>query len=100
MDKETLKKANKLQKKIDQLNDCLNLFEWEPTFSNEKRKSRNPRLCIDADDEEGGRVFVQIPMDLNDEIIQTIKNWIEIESDRVQTEFYHLTPTISKDEQN
>lgn len=94
MDVKTLKEANLLQSRIEKLDLCNNLFYWgtDSNFPEIPTVSRKPKLILEYDDEEDGRSQEPVPMELNEEMIQVLKTWIEIESDRFMTEFEQLKP--------
>tara|TARA_R110002096_G_scaffold242885_2_gene434814 strand:+ start:380 stop:649 length:270 start_codon:yes stop_codon:yes gene_type:complete len=75
MTKEKVEQANSLDKKIKDLKSAMNCFEWTPDGSSVP-VSLNPRLIIEFDDGDEGRVDMPIPMNLSNEMIKFIKGEI------------------------
>lgn len=86
---ETLETANIINKKIKELDDVLDCFEWdEPELS--PNLSRNPSIIIEFDDLEGDRSEIKVPMVLSNQFIQLIKKEVLSERNRLLSEFNDL----------
>jgi hypothetical protein len=79
MEKETLFEANKLNKKIKDLEEAKGCFYFYVSEDDEKLTSisTNPKLFIEVDDCEGGREKIEIPVEVNNELIVVLQNEIE-----------------------
>lgn len=86
MDKETLKKANEIDAKINQLETVLNCFEWEIDYGG---GSTNPQIIIEFDRGDG-RECKKLPMPLNDSLISMLKSHIKLELDFLNNELKAL----------
>lgn len=86
MDKETLKKANLINSKINQLETALDCFEWEPYYGG---GSTNPQIIIEFDGGDG-RENQKLPMPLNDSLISILKSHIKLELDFLNNELKAL----------
>lgn len=73
MDIQTLDKANSLNKKIKQLDEALNCFEWSPGGSIPPI-STNPRIIIEFDND--GREQIKLPLVLSDVLVAILKKEI------------------------
>jgi len=89
MDTTKLKKANDLDRKIKELNEALNCFEW-PVDEGQPKVSTNPRLIIDFDSCEGGREQIKLPMELSNQLSTWIKGEIARELKFTVMEFNEL----------
>jgi hypothetical protein len=70
MNKETLEKANKLNRRITEFDQALNCFEWSPD-EDTAPISTNPQIIIEYDLD--GREQVKLPMILSDELVKILK---------------------------
>lgn len=69
MTTEKFKKAKFLNEKIEMLNEFIDAFEWEDN------QSRRPSLIVESDDEDGGRTQYNLPVQLNEQMIDLIKDY-------------------------
>lgn len=92
MDKETLAKANELNKKICELNRALECFECTyPVSDNEtKTFSTNPIILIEYDNNDDGRSVQKIPAKLNKDMVGILKSFISVELECCKKEFEKL----------
>lgn len=93
MKKETFETAKVLNKKIQDLEFAQDAFEWnyhdDGTKENTKI-SRNPKLIIECDDEDGGRELIVIPGELSKSLMNQIKNHIADQLKETEVEFEKL----------
>lgn len=91
MDVTKLNTANDLHKKIKEFVEALNCFDYyEPELAELAPVSRNPRLIVEFDADEGGRQTVKIPMNLSNVLITQIKEAIKTKMAKTVEEFNQL----------
>ena len=89
MDIATLGKANELNKKIKELTESLNCFEFTHPKDESKKYSTNPRLIINYDGGDG-RETLPLPMNLSDALVSFLKAEIIKGRDAAVAEFNAL----------
>lgn len=90
MDLETLKKANRLDRKINILHGALTCFEWSFTEDDTIEKvSTNPSIIIEFDDVDG-RSQVALPYKLSENLIGLLKQEILTQITIAEKEFKAL----------
>jgi hypothetical protein len=87
MDLTTLEKANEINKRIKEFSHALNCFQWPSEYGG---GTRNPRLSIEVDDEDGGRETLLIPWNLSDALVSYLKLEIIAGRDAAVAEFNAL----------
>ena len=93
MNIEKLLLGNEISRKIKQSNDVLDCFEWGYYDDNGvlvNGGSREPKLIIEFDDNDGGRDTLPIPFVLNPVLIELIKDFIINERFKLAKEFMEL----------
>ena len=78
MDTTTLQKANILNQQIKDFTEALNCFEYQPYSDHERfeeKVSTNPRLIIEYDND--GREQIELPMELNEILVDFLKSAIK-----------------------
>lgn len=85
MNVKTFEKATELRKKIKQLNEALECFEWEDPGEKNKKFSTNPSLIIEFDGDGRERAF--LPMQLSDRFTLQMRAEIKEELVRLKIEF-------------
>lgn len=99
MEKEKLKKANELARKIEEHERALECFEYDPYYYSrddnpdlsEETETTNPLLIIEFDNPwEGTRETQKIPMVLSDFLIDMIKGAIKENLSKIEKEFNEL----------
>lgn len=90
MELNKLKKGNELHKLMEELEGAMNCFEWYNPETPELEASRNPRLIVEYDDEEGGRSQTKIPMNLSDTLVTHIKSAIKTKMAETAEQFKNL----------
>ena len=92
MKRETLEKANELYRKIKDLEYARNSFEWRSVegLPNAVIYTRNPRVIIECDDGEDGKEQNKIPVQLNQDMIAHLKQFIEKSLTEVKEELEKL----------
>jgi hypothetical protein len=93
MEKETLKKANELDRKIREINEALNCFEWQP-YPDEvalakEPISTNPILMVEFDGGDG-REEVKLPIILGNRLIDILKSELKSSLMAAEEELYLL----------
>jgi len=93
MNKETLKRANALDKKIKECDEALNCFEY--TYTDHEGKNpqvynRTPRLIIDVDDLDNGREQIALPFNLSNTFIDFITREVKNQKEKSINEFKSL----------
>jgi len=86
MDITTLEKANELIKKIKELQQALNCFEWDQEYGG---GTTNPRLIIEFDGGDG-RETQPLRINLNDATLSFLRAGIIKDRDAAVDEFNEL----------
>lgn len=81
---ENFKKARAVNEKIGMMNEFIDAFEWEDS------ESRHPSLIVESDDGDGGREHYGLPVMLNEQIIELIKDYAKKQLVIAEKEFEAL----------
>lgn len=95
MTNEQLQKGKELEKKIKNLTEAYECFEWKPYsdypgYENTRPVSTNPRIIIEYDDGDDGRTTTHLPMELSDSFVAQIKLQISAELEALNKELDEL----------